>query len=190
MTCSWWAVRILSLGLPAEVLGDAEAVVDFSRPETAVANARAVPGGGRALRDRHQRGRLSELEGVGPANLFFGPNFAIGAVLMIEAAKLAADALARVRDRGAAPRRRARRAVGHGRPTPAMCCGRPVPTCTSPFTRPACPASERVEEILFGGLGQTLTIRHDSISRESFMPGVILAVRRAAPAGALAHRGA
>jgi 4-hydroxy-tetrahydrodipicolinate reductase len=34
------------------------------------------------------------------------------------------------------------------------------------------------QEVLFGGLGQTLTIRHDSIARESFMPGVLLAVRR------------
>ena len=32
--------------------------------------------------------------------------------------------------------------------------------------------------MIFGGLGQTLTIRHDSISRESFMPGVLLAVRK------------
>jgi 4-hydroxy-tetrahydrodipicolinate reductase len=34
------------------------------------------------------------------------------------------------------------------------------------------------QEVIFGGLGQTLTIRHDSISRESFMPGVLLAVRK------------
>ena len=34
------------------------------------------------------------------------------------------------------------------------------------------------QEVVFGGLGQTLTIRHDSIARESFMPGVLLAVRR------------
>lgn len=34
------------------------------------------------------------------------------------------------------------------------------------------------QEVIFGGLGQTLTIRHDTISRESFMPGVLLAVRR------------
>jgi 4-hydroxy-tetrahydrodipicolinate reductase len=33
------------------------------------------------------------------------------------------------------------------------------------------------QEVLFGGLGETLTIRHDSLSRESFMPGVLLAVR-------------
>ena len=34
------------------------------------------------------------------------------------------------------------------------------------------------QEVIFGGLGQTLTIRHDSLSRESFMPGVLLAVRK------------
>jgi len=34
------------------------------------------------------------------------------------------------------------------------------------------------QEVLFGGVGQTLSIRHDSIDRESFMPGVLLAVRR------------
>jgi 4-hydroxy-tetrahydrodipicolinate reductase len=33
------------------------------------------------------------------------------------------------------------------------------------------------QEVIFGGLGQTLTIRHDSISRESFVPGVLLAIR-------------
>ena len=34
------------------------------------------------------------------------------------------------------------------------------------------------QEVILGDLGQTLSIRHDSISRESFMPGVLLAVRR------------
>ncbi|MFA6549592.1 MAG: dihydrodipicolinate reductase C-terminal domain-containing protein, partial [Candidatus Margulisiibacteriota bacterium] len=34
------------------------------------------------------------------------------------------------------------------------------------------------QEVIFGGLGQTLTIRHDTINRESFMPGVIMAIRK------------
>ena len=34
------------------------------------------------------------------------------------------------------------------------------------------------QEVIFGGLGQTLTIRHDSMNRESFMPGVVLACKR------------
>jgi 4-hydroxy-tetrahydrodipicolinate reductase len=33
-------------------------------------------------------------------------------------------------------------------------------------------------EVIFGDVGQTLTIRHDSLDRESFMPGVLLAIRR------------
>ncbi len=45
------------------------------------------------------------------------------------------------------------------------------------------------QEVILGDLGQTLTIRHDSIDRESFMPGVLLAVRRIARARAAAHRG-
>jgi 4-hydroxy-tetrahydrodipicolinate reductase len=36
------------------------------------------------------------------------------------------------------------------------------------------------QEVIFGDLGQTLTIRHDSTDRQSFMPGVLLAVRRVA----------
>ena len=46
-------------------------------------------------------------------------------------------------------------------------------TCT-PF---ACPGLVAHQEVLFGGQGQTLTIRHDSIDRTSFMPGVVLAIR-------------
>jgi 4-hydroxy-tetrahydrodipicolinate reductase len=34
------------------------------------------------------------------------------------------------------------------------------------------------QEVIFGGLGQTLTIRHDTINRESFMPGVTLAIQK------------
>ena len=41
------------------------------------------------------------------------------------------------------------------------------------------------EEVIFGGLGQILTIRHDSVSRESFMPGVLLAVRKVVQLDAL-----
>jgi 4-hydroxy-tetrahydrodipicolinate reductase len=39
------------------------------------------------------------------------------------------------------------------------------------------------QEVIFGGLGETLTIRHDSLDRQSFMPGVLLAVRRVAEQG-------
>jgi len=42
------------------------------------------------------------------------------------------------------------------------------------------------QEVLFGGHGETLTIRHDSLDRVSFMPGVLLAIRRI---GTLSRRG-
>ena len=45
-------------------------------------------------------------------------------------------------------------------------------------TRSACPGLVAHQEVILGDVGQTLTIRHDSLERESFMPGVLLAVRR------------
>jgi 4-hydroxy-tetrahydrodipicolinate reductase len=39
------------------------------------------------------------------------------------------------------------------------------------------------QEVIFGGEGQTLSIRHDSLDRRSFMPGVLLAVRRVGDLG-------
>ena len=74
----------------ADVLDDADVVVDFSQPDTALANARQCLEAGVHCVVGTSGADFSELEGVGSANLFFGPNFAIGAVLMIEAAKLAA----------------------------------------------------------------------------------------------------
>lgn len=43
------------------------------------------------------------------------------------------------------------------------------------------------QEVIFGGLGQTLTIRHDSLTRESFMPGVLLAIRKVRSLSGLTH---
>ena len=45
-------------------------------------------------------------------------------------------------------------------------------------TPSACPASLAHQEVIFGAAGQTLTLRHDTTSREAFVPGVLLAVRR------------
>src|SRR5213080_4982707 len=73
-----------------DVLGDAEVVVDFSEPDTALANARACLEAGVHCVMGTTGAAFAQLEGVGSANLFVAPNFAIGAVLMMEAAKLAA----------------------------------------------------------------------------------------------------
>jgi len=167
----------------SEVLGDAEVVVDFTQPDTALANARACLEAGVHCVIGTSGADFSELEGVGSANLFFGPNFAIGAVLMIEAAKLAAAhmpdcEIVELHHDGKldAPSGTAAHTADVLREAGA--------SVHDPIHSVRLPGLMAHQEVLFGGLGQTLTIRHDSISRESFMPGVLLAVRRV---GSLEH---
>jgi len=172
----------LGVQLP-DVLGDAEVVVDFTRPDTALANARACLEAGVHCVIGTSGADFSELEGVGSANLFFAPNFAIGAVLMIEAAKLAAAhmpecEIVELHHDGKldAPSGTAAHTADVLRQAGA--------NVHDPIHSVRLPGLVAHQEVLFGGLGQTLTIRHDSISRESFMPGVLLAVRRV---GSLEH---
>ena len=73
------------------MLGDADVVVDFSRPDTALANARACLEAGVHCVMGTTGADFAELAGVGSANLFVAPNFAIGAVLMMEFAQRAAE---------------------------------------------------------------------------------------------------
>ena len=96
----------LGHGAAPTILGDADVVVDFSQPDTALDNARACLEAGVHCVMGTTGADFSELEGVGSANLFVAPNFAIGAVLMMEALEADRAPHARVRDRGAAPRRR------------------------------------------------------------------------------------
>ena len=87
------------------------------------------------------------------------------------------SAHAGVRDRRAPPRGQARRPIGyreaHGRPGPRR--GRNV---HEPIHSVRLPGLVAHQEVIFGGEGQTLSIRHDSTDRRSFMPGVLLAVRK------------
>ena len=72
----------------------------------------------------------------------------------------------------------ARRAVRHREAHGRADRARPAAACHEPIHSVRLPGLVAHQEVIFGGLGQTLTIRHDSISRESFMPGVLLAVRK------------
>jgi len=169
-----------SLDTPlADVLGDAEVVVDFTQPHTALENARACLEAGVHCVMGTSGADFSELEGVGQAkaNLFFAPNFAIGAVLMIEAARLAAAHMPECEiielhhdAKIDAPSGTASHTASVLREAGA--------NVHEPIHSVRLPGLVAHQEVLFGGLGQTLSIRHDTISRESFMPGVLLAVRR------------
>ena len=160
-----------------DVLPEADVVVDFSRPDAALANARACLDAGVHCVMGTTGADFSELDGTGSANLFVAPNFAIGAVLMMEAAKLVAPHMpdceivelhheAKLDAPSGTAKRTAELIVAAG--------GR----LREPIHSVRLPGLVAHQEVLFGGVGQTLSIRHDSISRESFMPGVLLAVRR------------
>ncbi len=168
----------------SEVLGDADVVVDFTTPDSALANARECLEAGVHCVVGTTGADLAELEGVGSlasqgqaANLFYAPNFAIGAVLMMEAAKLAAPHMPECEivelhhpAKLDAPSGTAIRTAELIREA-----GGEV---HEPIHSIRLPGLVAHQEVVFGGEGQTLSIRHDTISRESFMPGVLLAVRR------------
>ena len=167
---------LLETGL-ADVLGDADVVVDFSTPDSALANARACLEAGVHCVMGTSGADFSSLEGVGEANLFVAPNFAIGAVLMM---KFAVEAAAHMPEceivelhhdgKLDSPSGTAKRT--------AELIAEAGGNVHEPIHSVRLPGLVAHQEVLFGGAGQTLTIRHDSVDRESFMPGVLLAVRK------------
>ena len=162
-----------------EVLGDADVVVDFSTPDSAAQNARACLEAGVHCVMGTTGADFSALKGVGTANLFVAPNFAIGAVLMMEIAQRVAPHMPECEivelhhdQKLDAPSGTAKRAADLVR-----AAGGHV---HEPVHSVRLPGLVAHHEVIFGGPGQTLTIRHDSTARESFMPGVLLAIRKVA----------
>jgi 4-hydroxy-tetrahydrodipicolinate reductase len=161
----------------AEILGDCDVVVDFTEPDVALGNALACLGAGVHVVVGTTGFDVAALEGVGGANAFVAPNFAIGAVLMMTFAAQAARHMAGAEiielhragkldaPSGTAARTAELMAAASGRAAP-------------PIHSVRLPGLVAHQEVILGDLGQTLTIRHDSLERESFMPGVLLAVRR------------
>jgi 4-hydroxy-tetrahydrodipicolinate reductase len=167
----------------ADVLTGADVVVDFSRPETALENARACLEAGVHCVMGTTGADFSQLKGVGSANLFVAPNFAIGAVLMMQVGQTIAEHMPECEiielhndKKVDAPSGTAARTAELLRAAGA--------NVHEPIHSVRLPGVVAHQEIIFGGLGQTLTVRHDSMARESFMPGVLLAVRNV---GALAE---
>ena len=160
-----------------DVLGDADVVVDFTTPDVCLGNARLCLENGVHCVMGTTGADFNQLEGVGSANLFVAPNFAIGAVLMMEASKLAAKHMPECEivelhhDRKLdAPSGTAARTADLIREAGG--------NVHEPIHSVRLPGLVAHQEVIFGGIGQTLSIRHDSIDRTSFMPGVLLAVRR------------
>jgi 4-hydroxy-tetrahydrodipicolinate reductase len=161
----------------SDVLGDADVVVDFSTPDSAPENARHCLVAGVHCVMGTTGASFEELRGVGEANLFVAPNFAIGAVLMMEAAKLVAAHMPECEIIELHHERKVDAPSGTAARTADLirAAGGNV---HEPIHSVRLPGLVAHQEVIFGGLGQTLSIRHDSIDRRSFMPGVLLAVRR------------
>jgi 4-hydroxy-tetrahydrodipicolinate reductase len=156
----------------ADVLGEADVLVDFTQPDQIVENARAAVAAGVHVVVGTTGFDLDELRGLDGANVFVAPNFAIGAVLMMRFAAEASRHMEKAEIVELHHDRKLDAPSGTAARTAELMEG------DVPIHSVRLPGLVAHQEVIFGGLGQTLTIRHDSIDRLSFMPGVLLAVRR------------
>jgi len=169
----------------SDLLDGADVVVDFTTPEAAPANIRAcldagthavVGTTGFDLDDLRAAAEDARRDG-GTANVLVAPNFAIGAVLMMRFAAEAAQHMPECEiielhhDRKLdAPSGTAKRTADLVREAGG--------NVHDPIHSVRLPGLVAHQEVLLGGQAQTLSIRHDSLDRTSFMPGVLLAARR------------
>jgi 4-hydroxy-tetrahydrodipicolinate reductase len=156
-------------------LDDADAAIDFTAPDVVVDNVlRALDAGvpsvvgtsGADLAPADARGRERGLP------VFFAPNFAIGAVLMMRLAAEAAAYLPRAEIVELHNEAKKDAPSGTARATADLLPG------DVPIHSVRLPGLVAHQEVLLGGDGQLLTIRHDAYSREAYVPGVLLALER------------
>jgi 4-hydroxy-tetrahydrodipicolinate reductase len=152
-------------------LADADAMVDFTRPDAAGANVQAAVDAGvpsvvgttgwdtKAFRDA-------------PVTVFYAPNFALGAVLMMRFAAEAAKHLDAAEIIELHHETKVDAPSGTAKLTAELLGG------DVPIHSVRLPGLVAHQEVLLGAAGQVLTIRHDATSREAYTPGVLLALER------------
>ena len=156
-------------------LEEAEAAVDFTRPDAVVGNVgRCVQAGvpcaiGTTGFEQTEVDSLARDAGVA---CFHAPNFAIGAVLMMRLAEEAARYLPRIEIVELHAETKLDAPSGTAKATAERLGGDP------PIHSVRLPGLVAHQEVLLGGEGQLLTIRHDAFSREAYVPGVLLALER------------
>jgi 4-hydroxy-tetrahydrodipicolinate reductase len=161
----------------AEVLPHADVVVDFTRPDTALENALECVAAGVHVVIGTTGFDVEPLRGARGANVFVAPNFAIGAVLMMRFAAEAAKHMPKAEIVELHHDRKLDKPSGTAARTAelmAQASGSPPP----PIHSVRLPGMVANQEVILGDVGQTLTLRHDTVDRVSFMPGVLLAVRK------------
>lgn len=180
-----------------------EVMVDFTRPDvvfdnvmTALAHKTSPVVGTTGLSDE-QKAEIAKAAEEYDTPAFIAPNFAIGAVLLMVLSRQAAKYMPEVEIIELHHDKKLDAPSGTAIQTAAMIAevrkehqqGNPEEFEKLPGARGAnyegmhihsvrLPGYVAHQEVIFGGLGQTLTIRHDSMNRESFMPGVVLAAKK------------
>jgi 4-hydroxy-tetrahydrodipicolinate reductase len=165
-----------------EILPACDVVVDFTRPDTALDNAVECLRAGIHVvvgTTGFDFDALAEAAKAASANAFVAPNFAIGAVLMMQLAQKVAEHMPECEIVELHHDRKLDAPSGTAAHTAELirAAGGNV---HEPIHSVRLPGLVAHQEVIFGGPGQTLTIRHDSIDRASFMPGVLLAIRKVA----------
>jgi 4-hydroxy-tetrahydrodipicolinate reductase len=156
-------------------LDAAEAMVDFTVPDAVGPNVRAAAERGLPSVvgttgfDREAVDALAREHGVA---CFHAPNFALGAVLMMRFAAEAAKLMPRAEIVELHNEAKRDAPSGTAKATAALLGGEPA------IHSVRLPGLVAHQEVLFGGDGQLLTIRHDTYSRDAFVPGVLLALER------------
>ena len=155
-----------------------DVLVDFTIPSTVVENAKQAAGAGVHVVIGTTGFDPIELRGLTGANIFIAPNFAIGAVLMMQFSVQAARHMARAEIIELHHDSKVDAPSGTAARTAALLSAAVGNEVEIPIHSVRLPGLVAHQEVIFGDVGQTLTIRHDSTDRESFMPGVLLAIRR------------
>ena len=155
-----------------------DVLVDFTVPSTVVENAKRAAGAGVHVVIGTTGFDPIELRGLTGANIFIAPNFAIGAVLMMQFSVQAARHMARAEIIELHHDSKVDAPSGTAARTAALLAAAVGNEVEIPIHSVRLPGLVAHQEVIFGDVGQTLTIRHDSTDRESFMPGVLLAIRR------------
>ena len=156
-------------------LDAAEAMIDFTTPDAVEANVgaaleRGVPCViGTSSFDESKIDALARERGLA---CFHAPNFALGAVLMMRFAEEAARHMPRAEIIELHNEAKKDAPSGTAKATARLIGGNPI------IHSVRLPGLVAHQEVLFGGDGQLLTIRHDTFSREAFVPGVLLALER------------
>ena len=164
----------IDLGDPVALDG-CDAAVDFTQPDAVAGNVAACVRArlpaviGTSGFDRSAVDQVAQEHGV---PLFHAPNFAIGAVLMMRFAAEAARHLPRAEIIELHHQTKVDAPSGTAIATAAAMDGEPA------IHSVRLPGLVAHQEVILGGQGQTLTIRHDTTSRDAFVPGVLLALER------------